>query len=315
MFAPEPGTGKGYLAQAALAPGCGMVPVTPGAAKDDAEWRKMITSSLLAGVPAIVFDNLHGTLNSAALASALTTGKWRDRVLGESRMADLDVRNAWVATANNPSVSDEQARRIVPIFLDPGEVRPSDRDRTAFRHPDLPSWALKNRRQLVTATLTLVQHWLMGPAETTDGGHTLVRHSEIYGDDPSPPLGGKTLGSFERWAGVIGGILEAADVPGFLDNRDRLDAEANEERLEASEFLRAWHALNLGPVEFKDVFDRCEFNGELRDSLPTALASLRHDQLHGKLKAWLRDHQDARFGGYRLVLTDGRPRLWEVLGG
>ena len=313
-LAPEPGTGKGYLAQAALIPGCGLVPVTPGAAGDDAEWRKMITSSLLAGVPAIILDNLHGTLNSAALASALTTGRWRDRVLGASRMADLKVRNAWVATANNPSMSDEQARRIVPIFLDPGEVRPSDRDRTAFKHPDLHSWANSNRTELVTSALTLVQHWLMGRAETVAGGHELVRHSEIYGSEAAPSPGSKTLGSFERWAAVIGGILEAADVPGFLENRGRLDAEANEERLEATEFLRAWRMLDLGPVEFRDVLDECQFNGRLRDNLPTGLASVRSEQLHGKLKAWLRDHQDARFGGYRLVLTDGRPRLWEVLG-
>jgi putative DNA primase/helicase len=43
-----------------------------------------------------------------------------------------------------------------------------------------------------------------------------------------------TLGSFESWAGVLGGILHVAGIPGFLDNAaefyKRSDAEGEKAR-------------------------------------------------------------------------------------
>lgn len=154
-----------------------------------------MTASLLRGTRAIVFDNL-SEIDSGPLAAALTSGVWRDRVLGYSREVTLPIRNAWDATGNNMRLSDEQARRAVAMFLDPGETRPSDRPKDDFRHPDLLGWARKNRPALAEAALTLVRNWLDGEVVHAGGGHVLNRNEGVLSGSE------RTLGSFERWAGV-----------------------------------------------------------------------------------------------------------------
>jgi hypothetical protein len=300
IIAPEPGTGKTLLAQVALLPGCGLVPVTAGDRDHNDEWRKSLTAALISGTRAILLDNLRSSVDSGPLASAITTGVWRDRVLGYSKNVTLPVRNAWVATGNNLKLSDEQARRTVPIFLDPGDVRPADRPKDAFQHPDLLRWAANHRAELVDAALTLVRHWLAGPAETLAGA-VYVRHSDAYGEEREPAYGSANLGSFERWAEVIGGILGSAGVEGFLDNRDRLYADANEEGREAVAFLAAWHALDREPIDFSEVRRLCEFRGELHDALPTDVLTERSDKRAAKLSSWLQQHNKRSHGGFQLV--------------
>lgn len=291
------------LAQACLMPGCGLVPATPGAGTEE-EWRKRITASLLSGAPALLLDNLSGDLDSGALAAALTSGEWRDRILGESRQVTLPVRNVWAATGNNLGLSREQVRRAVPIFLEPGERRPADRPRSAFRHPDLLGWGMRNRRALVSAALTLVDHWLRGPYHV-EAGTAYVR------DNARGPLRGRaTLGSFEGWAGVVGGCLEAAGVRGFLGNRDRLRLEADEASREAEEFLDAWHRLGTGPLELRELAPMCEGVGELADLVPQDMPRGRTTK--ERLSYWLRQNRGARFGQRRIVAIEGRRRRWAV---
>ena len=306
IHAPEPGTGKTLLAQSALLPGCGpSVPMMAGDRGHNDEWRKSITAALLAGSRAVVLDNLGGALDSGPLSSALTSGLWSDRVLGHSRQVSLPIRNVWVATGNNLDLSDEQARRAVPIFLEPGDVRPADRGKAAFRHPDLMRWARGMRSALVAAALTLIRHWLQGPIELGDGGHVFFRSSDISGEPADPLRGQATLGSYERWAEVMGGILLAADVPGFLENRDRVFAEANQSGREAAQFLAAWHQLGLEPIEFQQLKERCQHGGALYDDLPTELVGLREDNLHKQLSSWLQQHHGRLHGEHRLVRHEG----------
>jgi len=49
------------------------------------------------------------------------------------------------------------------------------------------------------------------------------------------------MGSFVRWSEVMGGILAAAEVDGFLGNRDRMAAGARDD--EEAEFLAAIYEL------------------------------------------------------------------------
>jgi hypothetical protein len=49
--------------------------------KDNDEWRKTITSILLAGKSHVLFDNISGKLTSSDLAAAITAPMWEDRVL------------------------------------------------------------------------------------------------------------------------------------------------------------------------------------------------------------------------------------------
>jgi hypothetical protein len=141
---------------------------------------------------------------------------WEDRVLGASEMGRWPVTCAWIGTGNNPALSDELARRTVRIRLDAREDRPWLR--TGFRHPDLRVWATTHRADLVHAALILVRAWL-------------VR---------GRPEGGPTLGMFEAWSQVIGGILSVAGVPGFLGNLETFYQDSDEEGGQIRMFLAQW---------------------------------------------------------------------------
>ncbi|MDQ3730066.1 MAG: hypothetical protein M3355_10820 [Actinomycetota bacterium] len=305
-LAHDVGSGKTLLAQAALLPGCGLVPVTTGTGSEE-EWRKKITALLLRAPGAVLLDNLSGELDSGSLAAALTSGTWSDRILGESREVSLEIRNTWAVTGNNLSLTREMTRRTVACFLDPGEVRPADRSPDEFAHPDLLGWAMENRRELVRAALTLIRHWLEGPVGLVEGGYVYLRTGE------APRHSETAKGSFGRWAGVIGGILEAAEIDGFLTNERELAASADEDTADAREFLAAWHAHTQESMEFKDIAAMCDF-AEIRDYLPPDLLSLHGDDLRQALQPWLRDMHGSWRGGYRLEQVDGHRRLhWRVV--
>jgi putative DNA primase/helicase len=310
VLAPDVGSGKTWLAQAALLPGCGTVPATPGTGSEE-EWRKRITSMLLAGNPAVLLDNLSGTLDTGAFAAALTTDRWKDRILGESREVDLPIRNLWAVTGNNLSLSPEITRRAVAVFLEPGDTKASEKERKKFRHPDLLNWATGERRALVEAALTLIDHWRQGPAVVEPGGYTYGR----TGEDAQECT--QTLGSYERWAAIIGGILESAEVSGFLGNRDKLAAEADDESREAREFLAALHDAADGPMQAKDVAALCAFGSQLADVVPEGPAEAGDGtKLTRALGQWLGDHKNRTVGGYTLrcqpLPIKGQPRGWYV---
>jgi hypothetical protein len=215
--APAPGSGKGLLADVLLSPSQGRTIGIIAEARDDDEWRKRITAALLAGRGAITVDNITRPLDSGVLSAALTATTWEDRILGKSEVVRLPVRCAWVATANNPVMSTEIARRFIRIRLDPRQDRPWQRE--GFRHPDLRSWASVNRSRIVRAALVLVQHWIANDC---------------------PPFAGKPLGSFEGWSRVIGGILESAGVQGFLANLDTFYEAADIEGTVWRMFVATW---------------------------------------------------------------------------
>jgi len=202
--APSYGSGKSKLPEvvARLATGRPVEPTVLPA--DNEECRKKITASLARGPQVILLDNA-SRLQSEALAVALTCEVWSDRLLGASKMLSLPNQAVWLATGNNPSMTMEIARRTIRIRIDPKTDRPWLR--TGFRHDPLLSWVAANRPRLVRALLTLVRAWI----------------------DRGRPMAGRTLGSFEHWAQVMGGILECAGIEHFLGNLgdfyDRLDAE------------------------------------------------------------------------------------------
>ncbi len=222
VTAPAPGSGKTLLLSALTSLVTGEEPWLMTVPSSEQEFRKQITALLLKGRSVIAIDNVNHTLNSSALASLITTGRVQDRQLGASKTLELEHNAVLVANGNAVRTSDEIARRSVPIVLDPNMERPQER--TGFRHPNLLQWVKEHRPELVRAVAILVRHWLALGKPTP----TKVRV--------------KALGSFEGFYDVVGGILEAAGVPGFLENLDVLQAEGNEEGREWREFVGSWHA-------------------------------------------------------------------------
>ena len=213
---PTPGTGATLLvdAVATIQTGSGAAVTTEG--RDDEEWRKRITAKLRQ-IPAIVLiDNLRHELDSSALAAALTAPYWEDRILGVSEMTRLPIRAVWIATGNNPSFSNEMARRIVRIRLDARVDQPWRRD--GFRHADLMGWVRANRARLVAACLTLCQAWIAA----------------------GRPRGSRSIGSYDAWAQTMGGVLEVAGIEGFLGNLDEMLEAADGEGAVWRSFVGSW---------------------------------------------------------------------------
>ncbi len=215
--APSPGTGKGLLVDALLAPSCGsLVGSIPEAANDD-EWRKRITAVLRDGFSVVHIDNVTRPLDSGALSMALTIQTWTDRVLGLSETTTLPVRCGWVATANNPVMTTEVARRTIRVRLDAMQDRPWS-GRT-FKHHELRSWARENRGRLIWAYLILAQSWIAAGR---------------------PEYDVQVLGGFEDWSRVVGRILAHVGVRNFLRNLDEFYEIADVETAAWRNFVEEW---------------------------------------------------------------------------
>ncbi len=108
---PEPGTGKGLLANVITQIGTGRDAATTPESHGEAGWSKKLTSLLLGAPSFILFDNVIRRLESSKLSLALTSTVWVERYLGTNKIVALPITATWMVTANNPALSTEIARR------------------------------------------------------------------------------------------------------------------------------------------------------------------------------------------------------------
>ena len=275
---PSPGTGKGLLADVMLYPASGgNVGVVPEARNDD-EMRKRITAQLRAGRSAILLDNIARNLDSGVLAAALTALNWDDRVLGQSEMLTMPVRCVWVMTGNNPTMSTEIARRSIRIRLDSKVDRPWQRD--GFVHPDLRSHAAENRGRLIWACIVMIRAW-------------------INAGRPSSPV--RPLGSYESWSNVIGGVLDNANVGGFLENLEEFYEIADSEGHQWRVFTEAWWEKHqdqeVGVAELYEI----AMETETLDLGKSGKGTERSQRII--LGKKLVQKRDCVIGGYRITST------------
>lgn len=205
---------------------------------DDEEWRKRLTAKLRQAPMMVLIDNLSRPLDASAFAAALTAPYWEDRVLGASEMVRFPIRCIWIATGNNPEFSNEMARRLVRIRLDARVDQPWRRK--DFRHPDLRLWVRVYRAKLVAACLTLCRAWIAA----------------------GKPASAKSIGSYENWAHVIGGILETAGISGFLANIDEMMNASDGEGAMWRGFARTWWdrfgTAEVGTGDLYEIAVTCE---------------------------------------------------------
>lgn len=222
LDAPTPGTGKSLLAAITGILALGRVPEMQSVPDDPAEWRKMLTSALVEGQRLVILDNVSGGLASPYLAQVLTERAHADRRLGTNSTVRVPNWATWMCTGNGVALRGDLPRRAVWVRLDPRTARPWDRD--GFRYPDIVAHALGNRPRYLSAVLTMARGWFSA-------------------GQPAPAL--KPLGSFERWAIVVGGILEFAGVNGFMANAAEAWAEGDGETTDMGALLakvQEWRA-------------------------------------------------------------------------
>jgi hypothetical protein len=282
--APEPGTGKGKLVDSLLAGPCGVVPSQP-LPESEGDRRKTITALMRSGAVAIKLDNAKGTVRSSALELGLTELWWTDRILGVSANVDAPILAVWTLTANNATPGTDLKRRAIPIRLDAGHEQPYRRSGPgpgqSWRHP-LPAWAQEHRAELVTAFLVILRWWVQAGRPLATSGR---------------------MGSYEAWEATIGGILEAADVDGFLGNLDDFDATDDEERDELAEFLSRWERLyGQAAVTAREVVD----DGRLEAACGTEVGPQGGRWTVAGLATYLRGRKGRVVAGRRLAIERRR---------
>lgn len=228
--APERGTGKTLGVRAALIPAIGLrTPMTPPP-REEEEWRKQGVALLRDAPQAIVFDNCTA-LFSNWLAATISAETIVARLLGKPDNVTLPVLNVWAFTGNEPDLSRDMSRRLVPVRLIPPIEQPWKR--TNFRHPALLEWATCHRAELIWAALTLCANWIAN----------------------GKPAGTIMMGTFERWAAVLGGVLACAGIERFLDNLPKADDASDGETEAWQQLVAGWHtAHETKTVAAKDLF-------------------------------------------------------------
>lgn len=290
--APTPGSGKGLLSDAISELMTGGPSTSMSEAHGEDEWRKRITSLLQMGAPMVRIDNVVRELNSANLASVLTDQEWTERLLGTNQMVTLPARTVWMATANNPRANAEISRRKIRIRLIPDSDRPWDRD--GFRHDPLLDWVQANRGQLLHALLVLVRAWTVA----------------------GRPAGKYRIGSYESWAGIVGGVLDVAEIPGFLDNRNEDHEQAEAQESEWLSLVEAWaDAYGSQRVDVGKLYELAKSKGllaELRSGrLDQAARTIMGKKLTSFRDRWMRGYLvtlDGTHGGsaqYKLYAKKG----------
>jgi hypothetical protein len=224
--APAAGTGKSLLAEVGSIIATGRPAEMMSAPRDFDEWRKMITTALLAGTAVIVIDNVTCPLDNPDLCKVLTETTHSDRAFHTQEKLVLPVKASFYATGNNIRVGGDMPRRCYWIRIDAESSRPFER--SGFRIPDLKAWVIQRRGDLLTALLTLTRAWFAAGR-------------------PKPAV--KPLGNFEAWCNTVGGILEYAGIPGFLGNRDALLQEGDPDSTQWENFLLVM-AEEFGSVAF-----------------------------------------------------------------
>jgi hypothetical protein len=271
--APTEGTGKTLCVSCIVVINTGREPEAISEARDEDEWRKRLTATLAEGPTFVVLDNLNRMLDSGALASVLTATTWKDRVLGVSRTLTVPNTATWLSSGNNTRMSRELIRRTLWCRLDSKQDAPWER--ANFRHPHLLTWVKEHRGTLLWAVLTLVRAWIAA----------------------GRPKGTKTLGMFESWAEVMGGVLDVAGIPGLLANAQEFRRAATDQADEWRAFVTAWWAKyaqqSVGVLQLYELAkEQCLLDGVLGDKEG-------HSQ-RTRLGWGLRKARERVFGAYRI---------------
>lgn len=295
------GTGKSKLANACAFPAIGKPLVSTAQVFDEDEWRKTINSTLAAGPSHVFFDNLRNPANfkgvthpidSGVLALALTQAVWSARMLHTNDQSRLRINTVWMGTGNNIQWVDELSRRVVPISLLASEENPADRQ--GFRHNPLEAWLVANRRELLVACLILCRNWFARGC----------------------PAGSRSLASYENYARVMGGILEACGVEGFVSNQVR-PGSSNQASARWPALVEVWWRIHgTKPTGVGQLHEMITGDGPAMGSGYPDLQEAFAEELSGptaisqrqKLGHVLRDQKDQVWGDKRIVLSTAKGR-------
>ncbi|HMM76839.1 MAG TPA: hypothetical protein PJ986_14100 [Gammaproteobacteria bacterium] len=268
--------------------------------RDEAELGKVLFAALLAGDPAIVFDNVVRPVEGAALNAFLTAPTYADRVLGESRVVALPNRSLLMATGNNIRFVGDTCRRFLACRIDARVEVPFLR-RFGF---DPVTRVQDNRIDLIIAALTVLRGYMVRGV----------------------PLAAGRLASFEVWDDLVRQcVCWLAEIDVGLELADPITsavAAVNEDPQKAvlAAVLAAWRAAFADrAVPAKDAIATADGLGEVGEALDAAMRDVHAGDVRfdaKRLGLWLRQHAGQIAGGLRFERAEDRhtkAALWRAV--
>ena len=183
-YANKQGSGKSVLAKAALYPVLGHAAAAK--LKRDEDLDKEIEAFTRAKVPYIFLDNVRGGLNSPTLEQMLTSKRSTGRAMGGHDVFHTENTALLLVSANQVEFNDDMRRRFLLVDLFE-EFNPEERKVDSPLDDDVMECG-QWRKAMLAAMWALVRHW-----------HEAGR-----------PVGSVVMPSFEKYAALLGGIVEAA---------------------------------------------------------------------------------------------------------
>jgi hypothetical protein len=315
----EAGTGAGYLTNVMACPITGETATGIIMAANDDEFRKNITAAIIGGAPYVFVDNIDRKITSTAFAILLTSGRWRDRILGQSVQTDIEVDSTWVLTGNNASFTYELSRRFVPIRLDANVPNPAfERGNKDFKHTDHPQWLKDNRREVVWAACTIAKAWVNAGMVMAQA----YRNNGVTIDGETHNLDHMVLNSFDAYVNVMGGIfVTSAQVLNspyplqFLANREGFLNDTKDDTREEDEAVQDMFAAfgTKEPFTARDLFLRGtdRLTGKLKDVYP--VRGKDDDDTTRKLGNWLGKQVSKRT--FKVETKDGTTTIVKLVKG
>jgi len=199
-YANKPGSGKSVLAKVCLYIVLGRAAVAK--LKKDDDLDKEIEAFCRASVPYIFLDNIRGGLNSTTIEQMLTSQESTGRAMGGHGTFTAQNTALLLATGNQIEITEDALRRFLLVDL----FEKGDPEARVFDTPLNDSLMRSEtwRVEMLEALWAIVAHW----------------------HEAGMPKGSRSLASFEEYAMLLGGIVEAAGYVSPFQKAELADAKA-----------------------------------------------------------------------------------------
>jgi putative DNA primase/helicase len=299
--APQPGTGKSYLADLAsmIATGepCAVISVAPNAE----ETEKRLIGAALAGYPIIALDNCRELLQGDFLCQVTERPLLQLRRLGSSDQIRVANTFTVLGNGNNATVADDMVRRTITCAIDANMENPETR---SFKANPL-KMIRGNRGAYIAAALTIARAYIaagqpgrLPPIESYEQWSNIVRSPLVwlgYGDPLDTMEAARGLDPVREARGAV-----------FLAWREALGIERAFLSAEIVDFANARYDYNQSLV--------CpSLHAALLEVAAQRSAATQIDTR--RLGRWLQKHTNTIACGFKLTVDHSdksRPR-WQLL--
>lgn len=296
MTAPQPGTGKSYLADLASMVATGERVAAVAVAPDPGETEKRLIGSALAGHPIIALDNCRQVLEGDFLCQLTERPLLQLRALGRSDKVRVANTFTTLANGNNVAVADDLVRRTICCTLDANLENPECR---VFSGDPLAA-VRGDRGAYIAACIIIARAYIAA----------------------GRPNRLPALASYSEWSDIV---RSAIVWLGFADPLDTMAGArgADPVRQDRALIFEAWHADvgsagRTAPEIIELAEARYPYDGSLqRPRLHAVLVDVAQKRAGpaGKLDArrlgkWLSKNENTIAAGFKLIVDRADARRW-----